>query len=134
MLYVMARGHDGYRGGCAPLIFLGVVLGDIIDSGLTWCASDSNAATKYAAFSRDVATLGSFVDFDLLQQRDWYNTAEDADRKSRRAAEVLVLKEVPLALISVVVAKSDHVLTQARRIMRGSSDTRQYRVATELYY
>ncbi len=134
MLYVMHRGHESYREGCEPLIFLGAALGDIIDSGLTWCVSDSNAATQYVEFSRDEATLGSFVDFDLLLQRDWYNTADDTDRKSRRAAEVLVLGQVPLDLISIVVAKSEDMLTAARGMFQSVGGTREYRVVPGLYY
>ncbi|WP_260616118.1 DUF4433 domain-containing protein [Microbispora sp. KK1-11] len=134
MLYVMARGHETYSGGCEPLIFLGVALGDIIESGATWCVSDSNAATNYVEFSRNVNELGSFVDFDLLRQRDWYNTPDDTDRKSRRAAEVLVLREVPLSLVSVIVAKSERMLARARSILDGVSGTRQYRVVAGLYY
>jgi len=134
MLYVMSRGHDGYQGGCEPLIFLGVFLGDIIDAGLTWCVSDSNAAAQYAAFSRQVDTLGSFVDFDLLRQRDWYNTNDDMDRKSRRAAETLVLQSVPLELVSLVVAKSNPMLLAAQDLLRNVGGVRQYLVRDQMYY
>lgn len=134
MLYVMARGHDGYRDGCDPLIFLGVVLGDVIDANATWCVSDANAAAAYSRFSRDVPTLGSFVDFDLLRQRDWSNTQEDGNRKSRRAAELLVLKEVSISLVSLVVARSDAMLARARAVLGSVSGTCEYRTVPKLYY
>jgi hypothetical protein len=134
MLYVMSRGHSEYQGGCEPLIFLGAFLGDIIDAGLSWCISDSNAATQYAAFSRNVDMLGSFVDFDLLRERDWYNTSEDQDRKSRRAAEALVLRSISLELISLVVARSVPMLKAAQELLESVSGVRQYLVKSEMYY
>lgn len=84
MLYVVCKGHSGYSGGAGPLVHLGVALGDIIDADLTWCASDGNAAASYTKFSRQVDTLGTFVDFDLLCQRQWHNT--DDDPTARAAA------------------------------------------------
>ena len=82
MLFVVCRGYGHYTGGAAPLVHLGVGLGDLIDAALTWCASDGNAAATFTQFSRDLPGLGDFVDFDLLCQRDWYNTPDDGDRKS----------------------------------------------------
>jgi hypothetical protein len=134
MLYAVTRGHENYRGGRKPLVLLGAVLGDIVESGATWCVSDSNAAAAIANFSRDDAGIGTFVDFNLLCQRRWYNTPDDPDRKSRRAAELLVLDQVPLELVTVVIASDSKVLDQARAILETVGGSRQYHHEPEMFY
>ncbi len=134
MLYRVCRGHDGYQGGRRPLVMLGIALGDIIDTGLTWCASDRNAATPYARFSRELSSLGEFVDFPLLSQRDWFNTPDDGDRKSRRSAEVLVHQEVPLDLITQVRCFREDTLRVVRAHLEDVGGIREYGVDPKMYY
>lgn len=134
MLYVVCRGHGRYTGGASPLVHLGVVLGDIVDAGLTWCASDGNAAATYTRFSRQLDTLGNFVDFDLLCQRDWYNTPDDPDRKSRRSAEILVHGHVPLNLVSRVCSSNADTLARARTLLEPVGGVRDYSVKPDMYY
>ncbi|MHB1164543.1 MAG: type II toxin-antitoxin system toxin DNA ADP-ribosyl transferase DarT [Candidatus Nanopelagicales bacterium] len=134
MLYVVSRGHQGYRGGTGPLIFLGMTLGDLVSSGLTWCASDRNAAAGLAQFSRDLDGLGTFVDFDLLRQRQWNSTQDDPDRPTRRAAEILVLGELPLNAVTAVVAKTDATLARAKALLTGVGGSRHYWSIPSFYY
>ena len=134
MLFAVSMGHAEYRGGTGDLVFLGAVLGDIASSGLTWCVSNGNAAASFTEFSRQLPALGSFVDFPLLQQRYWNNIPEDMNRKSRRAAELLVLGPVPLRLISVVAAKTQPVLTRAQAQMGTVGGVRQYCEFPQIYY
>ncbi len=112
--YVVNKGHENYSGGSNDLVFLGARLGDVTSSGVTWCASNANAAAATTQFTTDITALGTFVDFTVLRQRDWYKTTEDPDRMSRRAAEVLVLGEVPLTLVTIVATRSDAVLHEAQ--------------------
>lgn len=133
MLYVVARGHAGYHQGTKPLVFLGVKVGDLVDSGVIWCASDRNAAAGLVAFSREVDELGSFVDFELLGEKYWNATVDDPDRKTRRSAEVLVLDSLPLSLVSAVVAESETRLEMARSAMAAVNGTRRYWVIPEFY-
>lgn len=134
MLYVVRRGHPGYSAGVAPLVHLGVVLGDVIDADLTWCASDGNAAAGYTKFTREVDTLGSFVDFDLLCQRQWHNTPDDPNRQSRRAAEILVHGHVPLELISWVCCCNEETMTRAQSLLDSVGGVRNYVVKPEMFY
>lgn len=134
MLYVVNRGHTDYNGGCDNLVFLGFVLGDLACSAADWCVSDQNAATQRVKFSRDLDSLGEFVDFDLLCRQMWNNTPDDPDRKSRRAAEVLVRERFPLETIQVVVTKNEETLARARGALAGVGGDRQYHVVRELFY
>jgi hypothetical protein len=134
MLFAVTRGHMGYRGGDDPLVFLGVSIGAIVDSGLTWCASDANAATSYVRFTRNLSGLGDFVDFDLLCQQWWGKTPDDPYRPGRRAAEVLVLDRLPLELISVVIAKTQVSLQVAQTALSSVGGSRHYQVEQMFYY
>lgn len=44
MLYTVTRGHQEYSGGADDLVFLGLSIGNLVDAGVIWCASDANAA------------------------------------------------------------------------------------------
>lgn len=109
MLFKVCCGHPDYRGGSEPLVFLGFRVGDIVESGCTWCASNANAAASWAQYSRDVDQLGTFVDFDLLTAKLWGHTPDDAGRPARRAAELLVRDRLPIALVRLVVTKTQRV-------------------------
>lgn len=134
MLFVVQRGHAGYSGGVAPLVHLGVFLGDIIDADLTWCASDGNAGAGFTKFTREINELGTFVDFDLLCQYRWNNTDEDTNRQSRRAAEILVHGHVPVELISWVCCCNEKTMTQAEDLLNSVGVVRNYVVKPEMFY
>jgi hypothetical protein len=135
MLYVVTQsGVESYRAKSTDLVFLGAVLGDLIDAGLTWCVSDGNAASAYTQFTRDVDNLSGFVDFDLLCQRAWNNTREDPYRQGRRAAECLVLGEVPLELIRVVVTRDEADLERPREAFGAVGGERQYNAKQDIFY
>jgi hypothetical protein len=134
MLFVVTKGHEFYDGGAGPLVMLGAAMGDVVDAGLTWCVSNANAAAEMTTFTRDMSKIGDFVDFGLLKQRDWYNTFNDGNRKSRRAAELLVLDELPLELVSEVATLTQTTLDRARAAFRDVPGPRQYAVRPELYY
>jgi len=134
MLYAVTKGHMDYHGGADPLVFLGASIGAIVDSGLTWCVSDANAATNYVRFTRDLNGLGDFVDFHLLCQRMWSKTPDDQYRPGRRAAEVLVLDRVPLELITNVIAKTQVTLGRVRAALGSVGGSRHYQVEPTFYY
>lgn len=134
MQYAVMKGHDDYAGGNDDLVYFGVRLGEVESQGLTWCVSDRNAADGLVKFSRVSDSLGDFVDFDLLHAKMWNNTADDPDRAARRAAEVLVLSEVPLTMVSVVVAKNEGVLAAAQAAFAGVPGSRIFHVIADFYY
>lgn len=134
MLYKVCCGHDDYRGGSEPLVFLGFKVGDIVDSGCMWCASNANAAAGWALFTRDVDSLGSFVDFPLLTERMWSRTADDQGRPSRRAAELLVRDRLPIGLLRLVVTKSDRVAAIMKQRFDMLEPKPEVRARPAMYY
>jgi hypothetical protein len=134
MLYTVTRGHKEYSGGADDLVFLGLSIGNLVDAGVIWCASDANAAASSVGFSREVDSLAEHLDFDLLCQEWWGKTPEDPHRPSRRAAEILVLEQVPLAMIGYVVAKNEITLERARTALQRDGHNRHYRVLPGFYF
>lgn len=135
MLYaVTSPGPQAHKAKSQDLVFMGAVLGDLIDSTLTWCISNGNASSGFTAFSRKLDQIGDFVDFDLLCQKMWYNTIDDPYRQGRRAAECLVLGRVPLQLVSVIVTRNDAELRRARQHLETVGGMRQYRAMRDIFY
>ncbi len=121
MLYVVSKNFS--RDVLDGLVFMGMRLGDLEASGLEWVASNANAAMALAEFTTDLDMLGEFADFDLLSAREWFNTPEDPDRMSRRAAEILVHDHVPLDLVSVVVARKEGTVADAQQTFEDAGYT-----------
>jgi hypothetical protein len=135
MLYaVTSPGPQAYKAKSPDLVFMGAVLGDLIDSAMTWCISNANASAWYTAFSRRLDQIGDFVDFDLLCQQMWNNTIDDPHRQGRRAAECLVLGRVPLHLVSVIVTRDDAGLERARQHLETVGGMRQYHAMRDIFY
>lgn len=134
MLLVVCSGQGIYKGGSGPLVQLGLAIGDLIDANLTWCVSDGNAAAKFTQYSCAVDTIGEFVDFELLCQRNWYNTPDDPNRQSRRSAEVLVHGPLPIELIKYVCCSNQQTLDTAQALLRSVGGMRHYKVEAAMYY
>ncbi|WP_374202835.1 DarT ssDNA thymidine ADP-ribosyltransferase family protein [Saccharothrix sp. S26] len=62
-----------------------------------------------------------------------WSTPEDPHRRSRRAAEFLVLDRMPLELVSHVVTKTIETMTHVRSILP-YTDARSYLVEPGFYY
>lgn len=122
MMYRIACDHrdsvpDRYQGGDKPLVYLVTTVGAVIDAGLTWVATDGNAATATTDFTSALATMDQMVDWPLLEAERWNNTAEDPDRQRRRQAEFLVYREVPLRLIRWVAVDSERHRSQVSKLL-----------------
>src|SRR5262249_40429592 len=72
MMYRIACDHrDGiggrYPDGDRPLVYLAATVGAVIDAGLTWVATDGNAATATTEFSSDLDRLDDMIDWPLMK-------------------------------------------------------------------
>jgi hypothetical protein len=113
------------------LVYFLTTVDRILESGIPFVISDRNAAVAVADFSNDVTVLGdltqtlpasTFVDWPLMNQTYWNNTAEYPDRMERRMAEFLVHDNVPLDLVTGIAvhsenqrAKMEHLFEDAGR-------------------
>jgi hypothetical protein len=131
---VTSPGNQPYKASSSDLVFIGMVLGDLIEAGLTWCISNGNASSGYTQFSRDLTKIGSFVDYSLLCQKMWKNTPDDQNRQGRRAAECLVLGGVPLHLSRVIVTRDPAGLTKPGELLKTVGGARQYHAMRDIFY
>ncbi len=99
ILYRITNPHNQVTGGVATygaspheLVYLVTTVERLHSAGLPLVLTDRNAATRLAAFSDDPARwfASDFIDWPLMQEKMWRNTADDPDRMERRAAECLV--------------------------------------------
>lgn len=131
----VVTGHNlPYQEGHAPLVLLGMRLGDVSASRTAWCYSDRNAAANFVRFGTSVSALPQFIDFELMKVRSWTNTQDDPDRAARRAAEVLVYGDSPIELVSAVVTSNEETLSEARDILSECPGRRAYQVLPSFLY
>ena len=95
-----------YAGDHTGLVMLGTSIRRVVESGCGWCVTNRNAGSPLVQFSRDLDTIGTFIDFELMKQFMWNNVPDDPDRQTRRAAELLVLRELPVTMITHVVTST----------------------------
>ena len=85
MMYRIARDHrDGvanrYPDGDRPLVYLVSSVGAVVDAGLTWLATDGNAANATTEFTAELSRLHEMIDWPLMQADRWSNSEDDPDR------------------------------------------------------
>jgi len=123
-----------YQDGQADLIYLVSHVDRVVDLGLRFVFSDRNAVKDYAAFSDDITRLDRFVDWTLMEQKMWNNTAAEPDRMERRMAEFLVYRSVPWDAFLGVGAIDEDRRRQASQILSDVGSTATIRTRPEWYY
>lgn len=114
MMYSIHMGNvPTYHEGCDDVVYLCSTLGRLQASGSTVVLTDRNAALGHARFAQAADDLD--IDWPLMRERYWPDTAEYPDRRERRMAECLVHRLVEPTGIAGVVAKTEVV---ARRVTR----------------
>jgi hypothetical protein len=126
MMYVISRGRvPTFRGEQQDLVYMVSSVEKIVEAGLPFVVSDRNAAVKFAEFSNDVSVLGdltspdpqsNFVDWQLMKQLQWQDTAESPDRMERRMAELLVHHQVPLDLMVGCAVSTESLRGRVERL------------------
>lgn len=128
MLRRVLGGNTAYRGDHTGLVMLGISIRTVIDNSLTWCVSNRNAASEPVQFSCDLGAVGKFIDFRLMTEFMWKKTDDDPDRPTRRAAELLILGQLPVMLLTHIVTSTGDGIMKAREALRSVSGTRHYEV------
>jgi hypothetical protein len=121
MMFSISRGNvASYLGGTARLIYLTTTLERLHKTDCQPLLTDRNAALRYAEyrlFDPSDPVDDDFIDWDLMGQRDWYNTPDEPQRKERRMAEALVHERVTWEAISGIATQSEIVAAEVRAIL-----------------
>ena len=105
-------------------------------SGLDVVLSNRHAELAYAEFREADARQvdDGFIDWPLMREQYWNNTAGDPDRKERRQAECLVHAQVPWAALGGLVTKSEEVAREVRATLASLGDTTAVSVRRDWYF
>lgn len=138
MMFSISKGNvPSYQGGTARLIYLVTSLDRLHGTGHEVVLSDRNAVYAYADFRVfDPADPidDDFIDWDLMGQRDWYNTDAEPQRKERRMAEALVHERVAWDVITSIGVQSEIVAAEVRAILAAARSSIPVNVRPTWYF
>lgn len=97
---------EGYNEGQRPIIYLVSSIARVNASGRPWIFSDGHGLAALTNWYSDPSHLDE-VDWDLVGERYWKDTAEDNDRKRRKQAEFLVWEHLPWSALAGIAVLSD---------------------------
>jgi hypothetical protein len=122
MMYRIACDHrdgiqDRYLDGDRPLVYLVSSVASVVRAGLTWLATDGNAANAATEFTADLGRLHEMIDWPLMEAERWSNSEDDPDRQRRRMAELLVHQQVPLTVIRWLATYDEACATRLRALL-----------------
>jgi hypothetical protein len=116
---ISRRGVEQYREGRQePLIYLVTAVDMIERLGLPFVFSDGNCAKFITDVFDDLSDLDK-VDWPLMKDRYWNDTASDGDRMRRRMAEFLVYDRIPWSAFLGVGTMTEDVAAHVRNIFAG---------------
>lgn len=103
MAYNIGTGHNGIRKrNGSEVVILVSSLRKLEEQGVPFLFTDQHAVTADARFSSDLSNL-DWIDWDILQRRDFSRDNDDLGKMGRYQAEALVHKYMPLdALLGIV--------------------------------
>jgi len=103
-------------------VYLTTRLSEILAAGLSWVATNMNAAIALARFVDRVENLRDHLDPEVLTAKYWADTPEDGGRRQRRMAEVLVHGCVPWPVFTHVGVRSESVASQVEALLPRRKD------------
>jgi hypothetical protein len=130
MLYVVAQGHDEYRGGQNPIIHLISTVKTAIATGRPWAFTDRHADLGHAVYYEGLDHLDE-VDWSVMDQRQW---GGDSDMKERRQAEFLVHEWLPWSAILGIAVRTQETAARVRAILASDGGSPAVKVEPSWYY
>ncbi len=134
MLYAI---HTGYVSDCPggedSIIYL-VSNTDLVSAGsCSWCFTDGHAVEEVTKFFASLSDLHR-VDWGLIGNWSWKNTAKDNDRKRRKQAEFLVSQSFPWELVEMIGVKGIAQKEQMELALQGNDHCPPVIVERSWYY
>ena len=117
MLLALRDGYvEGYHEGQEPLIYLVTSAQEIQQAGLRFVFTDGQGIMSYTQFFDDLEHLRN-VPWNIVNERYWFDTDEQPDRKRRKQAEFLVHRFCPWTLIKKIGVRTDLMRDRVQKIL-----------------
>ena len=101
MLYQIAKGNYGIdKVPQKDIIYIVADHLTVLRNNLQWFCSDGHARHKMTRFYTGEYDFHNNIDWDVIEDRNWKNTEDDADRLRRKQAEYFVKWAVPVNFFS----------------------------------
>lgn len=134
MLYALNQGAvAGYTEGQRPIMHLVTSAETIVHQQLPFAFTDGHADVALSRYFDDLQALDQ-VDWQVMQETFWNDTAEDGDRKRRRQAEFLVHHFFPWTLIEEIGVMTRQMAHDVQQILQTSAHRPQVTVSSRWYY
>jgi ssDNA thymidine ADP-ribosyltransferase, DarT len=106
MLYKIITGNGVIRHPQEDIVYLCCKFRELAESGLEWCFTDGNAATRITEFYTNADNYG-ILDWKSIYATEWGDNNSDADhdRMRKKQAEFLVKGYVPATFIRAIVVQ-----------------------------
>jgi hypothetical protein len=135
MLYRIHKGRvDTYAGRQDELVYLVSRVSAVLRHGLSWAATDRNAAVATAKYTDEVAHLPTHIDWPVMSLQVWTNTPKDGSRRERRMAEFLVHRALPWTAVLGLVTMTEEMAERVRMIVHGATHRPPVVVTREWYF
>jgi hypothetical protein len=134
MLYAINQGAvAGYAEGQRPILHLLASAEQIAQQQLPFAFTDGHADVALSRYFDDLQALDQ-IDWKVMQETFWNDTAEDGDRKRRRLAEFLVQHFFPWTLIEEIGVMTRQMAHDVQQILQTSAHRPQVTVYQRWYY
>lgn len=134
MLYTIHKGNvKGYTGGQSSIIHLVSEAKLVETNNLAFAFTDGHAVMAYSTFYDNLQDLGE-IDWKIMQDTWWSDTAQDGDRKRRRQAEFLIHQYCPWNLIKEIGVIDKKIESNVKNILQNFNDKTSIKVYSNWYY
>ena len=134
MLYSIHTGYvQSYSGTQRDIIYLVSSVQKIKEGNIPFVFSDGHAYELISKFYNKEKYLKN-IDWSIMGDTYWNNTAEDNDRKRKRMAEFLVYQIVPITCIFAIVVFDDRMESTVNKIQRKCNTNIKTIVKRNWYY
>ena len=134
MLYSIHTGFvQGFTGSQRDIIYLVSSVQKVKESEIPFVFTDGHAYELISNFYNKEKDLKN-IDWQIMGETYWNNTADDNDRKRRRMAEFLVYQFVPITCIFAIVVFDDRMESTVNKIQRKCNTNIKTIVKRNWYY
>jgi len=117
MAFNIHTGHNGIRKrDGSEIVILVSSLHRLKKDGVQFLFSDRHASTVGAQFTSDLGSLPNWIDWNILQRRDFSRDNDDIGKTDRYQAEALVYRHLPVGSWAGIACYDDGEKVRIERL------------------